>query len=622
MFLRLGMSLLLTLSCFVVKAQGDTILLKSVTVYGLPEEKYLSGSRIIRLDSTLNEEYSSRHLGEVLSFQFPIYFRNYGNGMLSGISMRGTSPQHVAVRWNGININSFSVGQADFSILPAVAFDDIKVHAGAGSAQFGSGAFGGSILLSSFNDKSRSASLSQEVGSFGRYFSSLKGSFQTGNLSYSTSFYNLQNDNDFPVAGLSDRQQNASFFQRGFVQDVQYDFSASKKISLHYWYHDADRELQPTIGTSNSSDEQADRNHRLSISYEQNNDYGLLTVGGGIVNDRIIYNGTNSEVLRFIASASHQYTFGKQWHALVSTEWNHIIGKINAYGPNEPVEDRVDVSASVRRSAKKLTGSFSVRQPFITGIKSPILPYLGVDIMLFENRVQRLVVNANGSKNFRAPTLNDRYWGDVGNKDLLPETSYATELGFGWMYKKFKINTTAFYQRITEWIQWVPEANGVYRPHNVKEVEVKGIDVSAEASLSSGKFSVSGKVAYQFVQSITLQAHDSDISAVGNQLIYTPEHTGSSTLGLTYGTWRASFCLQYAGERFTEASNSPIYALAPYSLLDLSLGKSWKHKGHSFDFSFMARNVLDKNYQMYSGRAMPGRNFNFKITYQLTHTPK
>ncbi|HZX72945.1 MAG TPA: Plug domain-containing protein, partial [Cyclobacteriaceae bacterium] len=93
-------------------------MLKEVTIYGLPEEKYLAGSSIEKVDSSLQKTYSSNHLGEVLSYQLPIYFRNYGNGMISGISMRGTTPQHTAVLWNGININSFSLGQADFSILP------------------------------------------------------------------------------------------------------------------------------------------------------------------------------------------------------------------------------------------------------------------------------------------------------------------------------------------------------------------------------------------------------------------------------------------------------------------------------------------------------------------------
>ena len=124
-------------------------MLKTVTVYGLPEEKYLAGSSLVVLDSSLKSNERSRHLGEVLSMQLPIYFRNYGNGMLSSISMRGTSPQHTAVLWNGLNINSFSLGQADFSILPVAAFDEVKIHEGAGSARFGSGAFGGTVLLNS-----------------------------------------------------------------------------------------------------------------------------------------------------------------------------------------------------------------------------------------------------------------------------------------------------------------------------------------------------------------------------------------------------------------------------------------------------------------------------------------
>ena len=149
MLLRLGIFLGCISLGFFAKAQSDSVVLKSVTVYGLPDEKYLAGGQFYALDSALRSQQESRHLGEILAFQFPVYFRNYGNGMLSGISMRGTSPSHVAVRWNGININSFSLGQADFSILPAIAFDDVKVHAGGGSARFGSGAFGGSVLLSS-----------------------------------------------------------------------------------------------------------------------------------------------------------------------------------------------------------------------------------------------------------------------------------------------------------------------------------------------------------------------------------------------------------------------------------------------------------------------------------------
>jgi len=54
--------------------------------------------------------------------------------------------------------NSFSLGQADFSILPATAFDQVKIHEGAGSARFGSGAFGGTVS-SQLNSSSQNNSI-------------------------------------------------------------------------------------------------------------------------------------------------------------------------------------------------------------------------------------------------------------------------------------------------------------------------------------------------------------------------------------------------------------------------------------------------------------------------------
>lgn len=618
MNLRLGISMVLICAAFMARAQGDSIVLKSVTVYGLPEEKYLAGSKIIELDSALHAQQESRHLGEILTFQLPLYFRNYGNGMISGISMRGTSPSHTAVLWNGININSFSLGQADFSILPAVAFDDVKVHVGGGSARFGSGAFGGSVLLTS-NHKASSPILtfSQEAGSFGRFFTSMKGSVDIGKISLSSSFYHLQSKNDFPIRGQGQRQSHAAFQQRGFIQNLEYHLSAGKKISLNYWYHAADREIQPTIGNTSGTDEQQDYNHRLVVAYEQNNKSGLLKLSGGMVDDKIVYNSSPSEVLRWIASASHQYTFQHKWNLSFSTEWNHIIGKIEEYG-GEPVEDRIDIAASVQKSFKRISGSFNIRKPFITHVNAPVLPYVGVDISIFEKKNTRLTLSANGSKNFRAPTLNDRYWQDAGRTDLRPETSHAAEGGVHLSVdEKFRFSASGFYQDIDEWIQWVPGESGVYRPHNVKEVGIKGFETSIALKRTYSDLSFQGRVAYQFTRSVTKQSTDLVQDAIGKQLIYTPVHTGSASMGTKYKSWTANFLGQYSGKRFTEASNSPVYALDPFVLVDLSIGKSWRHKRHVLDTNFIVKNLFDASYQMYSGRAMPGRNYTLKILYQL-----
>lgn len=617
MLLRSGTFLLLFSCAYSLYAQQDSIMLKPVTIYGLPEQKYLEGSAFNDIDSSLQKSYTSNHLGEALAIQFPVYFRNYGNGMISGISMRGTSPQHTAVLWNGININSFSLGQADFSILPMVAFDEIKVHAGGGSARFGSGAFGGTVMLnSSFPEKSNLFSAKQEVGSFGRYFTSAKMIFENGPVSSSTSVYRLQSQNDFKINRTNERQQHASFTQQGIVQDIAYTIAPNKSIRLHYWYHDAAREIQPSIGKYNSTDEQQDRNHRLSVSYQQNAAWGKLKTGGGIVDDVIVFNGNKTEVLRWIAFTNHQYTIAKQWHLQFSTDWNHIIGKIKEYG-RQPVEDRIDVAASVQRNINKHSLSFNLRQPFISQVTAPLLPYLGASVMLLNQSGHQLMLSTNVSKNFRAPTFNDRYWQNLGRQNLKPETTHAAEAGLTWKNGLQEFSSRGFYQMVDQWIQWTPDAGGVYRPENIKQVEARGVEATAAAQWSAGLFVFRSKASYQYTRSTASKAAFVEAATIGKQLIYTPLHTGNAFASVKLNEWHFTVFMQYSGKRFTEASNAEVYALPAYFLCDASLERSLPVKRSIFGVQFAVRNVFNEIYQQYAGRAMPGRYFNLQLSYQL-----
>ncbi len=621
MHMRLGTLLVLTCLIITVQAQQDSVVLKTVMIYGLPEAKYLSGSRISALDSALSNIYQSNHLGELLSFQFPVYLRNYGSGMLSGISMRGTSPQHTAVLWNGININSFSLGQSDFSILPVTAFDQVSVHEGAGSSRFGSGAFGGAVLLRTNSENTPLISLQQEIGSFGRFFSSIKGTFRKNKLILSTSLYRLQSKNDFPVPQTGERQQHAAYLQEGFLQHIRYDFTNAKSLQLDYWFHGADREIQPTIGNVNTYNEQQDRNNRVSVSYRQNNRFGLLKGGIGFVNDEIVYNGNESDVLRWITFINHQYSFRNHWNIQSGVDWNHIIGKIKEYG-HEPVEDRVDVFLSAQRTWKKLNFSVNLRQPFITGIQTPLLPYIGVDFQIFKTPSQTLTGSVNASKNFRAPTLNDRYWQDLGREDLLPETSYSVESGLKWQHTFFKAEATAFYQLVDEWILWSPGSDVNYQPGNIKKVEAKGIELSSEWLWSTGSWKKSIRGSYQYTSSTTKEATPAEAASIGKQLIYTPLHTGAITVVSRFQKWSANIFCQFSGIRFTEVSNSNLYALDPYFLTDISISRIFRKSQHEFCFQFLVKNILNTVYQQYSAHAMPGRSYNFSIRYQLNYKSK
>ncbi len=619
MHLRLRIGFLLVIVAFTTKAQQDSTLLESVTVYGLPEESYLKGSSVHTLDSSLITQQGSSHLGDVLAMQLPIYFRNYGNGMISGISLRGTSPHHTAVLWNGININSFSLGQADFSILPSTAFEEVRVHTGGGGARFGSGAFGGTVLLkSSTSLPPQPLSITQDIGSFGKYFTSVKSSWSAGRWSISSKIYRLQAANDFRVLATNERQQHAAFLQQGILQNISYRWSSAKSLSIHYWFHDADREVQPPIGQHNNEDEQQDRNHRLSIQYNSRNQYGLFSASGGYINDVIVFNGSRSTVTRWIGSVKNERSLAKTLTLQLGAEWNHIKGKIQEYKNGKAEEDRFDFTASFQKNIKdRLSVALNLRQPVVTGFAAPFLPYLGADYFIVKSAKQDLSIRGNISKNYRVPTLNERYWQNAGSTALLPETSYAAELAWHWRIVRLKIDNAWFTQRVDQWIQWVPQEDGQYIPRNVKQVRAQGFEVRLSSEERISGVIITPVIGYQFIKSITTEAPLAEQFTIGKQLIYTPHHTAMSYVKVSWADYFFTVGAQFSGKRYIDSSNSEIYALPVYTLFNFSGGRSWIINRHQIDFNFSVNNIFHVDYQQYSGRAMPGRNYNLKLIYQL-----
>lgn len=619
MKLRLGICFYLAPLTWALAQQMDSVVLNPVVVYGIAEEKYLAGSSVTVLDSAMLSEQSSRHLGEFLSFELPIYFRNYGSGMLSGISLRGTSPQHTAVLWNGININSFSLGQSDFSILPGVAFSQVKVHEGGGSARYGNGAFGGTVLLNTSSSQSSPLTFIQEAGSFGRFFTALKGNVHAKQWDFSTNVYHVQSQNDFPVQATDERQQHAAYHQEGIVQDIKFQWSHARSLELHYWYHQSDREIQPPIGQVNSSDEQQDQSHRLLVEYKQYNRGGALLINGGWVNDVIVYNGDKSEVQRWVSTLDHQFTFKNGIHTQAGVNFNHILGDVRNYENGEAIENRGDIYASGQRDfGKRLSVAINLRQPFVENITCPFLPYAGAEYALIKHDLHQLSLRGNVSKNFRVPTLNDRYWQNAGNPDLLPETSNAAEAGVRWKYHIMELNAAAFTQLVSNWIQWVPGEGGVYRPRNVKEVRARGLEFKLVLKKAwTDALNLSGTMSYQLTESVTTEAPPNEQYTIGKQLIYTPRHTANAHVILNWKLWSTTLGTQYSGKRYVDFSNAELYALDPFVLMDISLSRELEFQRHRFDLRFTVKNILNTDYQLYSGRAQPGRNFNFQLMYQL-----
>ena len=165
---KLLLILSVTIGFFVsehVQAQNDSIRLEPVMIRGFAPERFMSGLKVQKMDSSALNDFRFQNISDLLSLYTPLAFKNYGHGQLNTVSFRGTSANHTAVLWNGLNINSPILGQTDFSTVPIAGFDELSVQYGAAASNVGSDAVGGSILLGS---SAPVQTLQLSVGKIGR----------------------------------------------------------------------------------------------------------------------------------------------------------------------------------------------------------------------------------------------------------------------------------------------------------------------------------------------------------------------------------------------------------------------------------------------------------------------
>jgi vitamin B12 transporter len=609
------------LACpFALRAQStDTLQLKEVTVLGMSPTQYLEGATLRKLDSTRLENAWGRHLGEVLATQMPVYFRTYGNGMLAGISLRGTSPQQTAVLWNGVSLQNLSHGQVDFSLMPAMAFGEVEVVAGGGSSLFGSGAIGGAVLLGSPNYSGPMLRLTQSVESFGRYQSSLHVATEHAGVQWLSTLYHHQAENNFPIPGSQLRQPHAAFRQYGMVQHMHTKGPGGYALEVDYWYHWADREIQPVEGSTGPGDTQRDASHRLIASLQKKENTHATTFRLGYVHDLLAFNGPRGVVGRWLAQTSLERPWwGGNLH--LQGEWNHLTGRIPEYGTPPPTEQRADLALAYRRGwGQSFDVSFNLRQPFVSGFSSPMLPYLGARWTPWQRVGRSLSVRGNVARNFRAPTLNDRYWPEVGRLDLRPEVSLGAEGGLVLAIKNHTLEALRFWQRVDDWIQWTPIGNR-WTPENLRQVVAEGWEIRGVSNFQWAGMRMHTVLGYQFTQSLITRAAPYEQQLIGKQLMYTPLHSGNASWQASWKGWGVDTHWQYAGKRYTNTDNSELFALPGFMVGDVSVSRRWPLCKARTQASFQIRNVLNHRYQLYAGRALPGRHYALQIQF-LLNTP-
>ncbi len=627
---------------FTASAQNDTVFLQSVEVMSSYVSNKASKETLERkIDTAIIKRLKTVSLSQLLIQHSPVFIKTYGPGGTASASFRGTTASHTLVLWNGFQLNSPTLGEVDFSMIPVFFTDEVSLQWGSKTSA-NSGGLGGVVNVANkqkFNE-GLILDVRQTYGSFNTWGSYLTLGYSAKNIIARVKAYRNSSDNDFTYTNIATiphqemRQKNADFADYGFMPEMQLRFKNSL-LSLVSWNQFSHRnypQIMPNVFTNTK--EYADNYFsRNVVSYKYYWNSGRVEVKSAYfheVQDYFLESYTSngnpvtqnnslnkSDVFRQIVDL--QQDLYKSWKLYAKVQYDYESVKSSNYDQTlTPKRNILSFYAAVDGNVcDDLNLRLTLRNDLVNAKSEGFFPT--ATLTYKTPFVKGLSVNAGYSHNYRNPTLNDLYWNPGGNENLKGENGKTIDLDINYLYENLNFNldfrTGLYYSKVKDWIQWVPTNYRYWMPKNVSEVLARGIElhVNANYRYALWNFSVSGNYVYSHTtdESEYAQQYDSD----GKQLIYIPKHHANAFAEVKWKTWNLNYTFEFTGERKTSMNDSDFFAyqLPCYALHHITLGKQL----NEFRLEFRINNLTNNEYQTVLWRAMPGRSYEIYLEFKL-----
>ena len=649
--------------------EKGVVTIREVPVWGRRPMKSI-GVQETRLDSLILKENIALSIADVLTFNSPIFVKQYGRATLSTVSFRGTGPSHTQVTWNGMRINNPMLGMTDFSMIPSYFIDDASLLHGTSSVNETGGGLGGLVRLSTAPADIRGFGLQyiQGIGMFRTFDEFLRLEWGDEHWQVSTRAVYQSSANDFKyrnrdkkeniyddemnIVGSyypTERNKSGAFDDVHVLQEVYYDTRRSDRFGLNAWYINSNREL-PLLTTDYADDKQFEnlqREHTLRsvLSWDHYRSDWKVAAKAGYIHTWMAYDyrkdpgsGIMNSITRsrnkvdtFYGQADGEYTPDGNWFFTAGiSAHQHLVESIDKdiilqQGGKDIVgydKGRIELSASVSakwRPTERL-GLSAVLREEMYGTKWATVPAFFADCQL--SKRGNIVAKASVSRNHRFPTLNDLYFLPGGNPDLRSESGFSYEAGLSFAVGKENVyslsGSASWYdQHIDDWILWLSTPKGFFSPRNIKQVHAYGVEMQANlAVIPARDWKLTMNGTFSWSPSINKGEPISPADqSVGKQLPYEPEFSATVTGRLTWRSWGLLYQFCYYSERYTMSSNDITLSgrLTPYLMNNLSLDKAFALKWADLTLKGTVNNLFNEEYLSVTARPMPRMNIEFFI---------
>ncbi|MFD2036014.1 TonB-dependent receptor plug domain-containing protein [Belliella marina] len=608
------------------------------------------------------EKLNSFSVADAIRYFTGVQLKDYGGiGGLKTINVRSLGSAHTSVFYDGVIIGNAQNGQVDLGKFSLDNIEAIELFNGQKSSIFqpAKGFFASNTLflqsrkpVFSGNAKSNTK-LSLKTGSFGLFNPSVLYEQRlsdrlslASNIEYVTAHgeykYRYKKEGGYDTTAIRQNGDINSF--RGELTLFQ-QFKSGGKASYKAYFYQSERGLPGAIVANIFSHYQRlwDRNffvqgqiqkslfenHEMLLNVKYSHDYNRYVdpnyqTTKGALDNHYRQSGIYGSLVNL-------YAIKSWWDVSLATDFSYNSLDANLYRFAYPTRfstylafssamhwDRLEIQAN-------LLGAYIVDEVEHyrgTGNESVFCPVVSMSFQPFEN-YETFRLRGFYKESFRMPTFNDLYYTFVGNTFLEPEFTKQYNAGFAWYHepkagfgKSIKVQADAYYNLVTDMIIAVPSAN-LFRwtMTNLGMVEIKGLDVSTNIGMELPKdvlFDLGFNYTFQHATDIT-----SGSTVYGDQIPYTPVHSGSITASTNYKDWLINYSFIYTGERYSQKANIRVNHVQPWYTSDLGLSWNKTLGKYHCNLGLEANNLFNQYYDVVLNFPMPGRNYRLKLTINV-----
>lgn len=642
--LRLIATLTAMMNCIGVFAQTersihDSLSLDQVEVYGkrpLATSQTLRGAELQALSST--------SVADALKYFAGVQIKDMGGlGGLKTINVRSLGSQHVGIYLDGIRITNAQNGTVDLGKFSLTTMEKVELYNAnkldncQSASEYASGA---TVYMRTRRPTHDSLTVQGRMASFGTYSAKLNAQFARWGMAGFVDAEWLTTKGDYPFRYHSEYEDTIG---RRANSDIRYyrveGALFSKGFSSHVYYYNSERgcpggivrrlsDKYINVGREWDSDFFAQASwqnefakvHRLKVNAKYTNEY-LRYCTDYPENQNTARVNNHYRQQDGYGSVSYGW-MPLTWLSLSTgydIRWSLLKADLKKFSAVHRLDQKAAVSAQmnwhgVQAAATMLYQHYKDHTFAHCGAAEPLQRFTPTVSLAYT--LYGITLRGWYKKIFRAPTLNDLYYTQVGNRNLKPEYTKQLNIGAEYHYDSkhwdASIQCDIYQNRIENRIVCLPlKGTYTWSMMNYGYTFCRGLNATASARYRLRDMTLS------LLTSLTWQRDldrtDEEADTYNKPICYSPT--------LSYGItgivgWRdvtLTVSNLHVGERMWSYAD-PEDMLTPYDNIDVKLTAPLRIGKLSTQLSLEVNDLLDQQYEHIPRYPMPGRNYKLTLT--------